>query len=47
MQIKSMETGLYRIRLTVALSDSTLGTMTHFELITVKLRGSDGAEGVG
>src|SRR5579872_6100238 len=47
MQIATMETGLYRIRLPVALSDSTHGTITHFELITVRLRDTDGAEGVG
>lgn len=47
MRITTMETALFRIPLAVALSDSTHGTMTHFELITVKLRDSDGAEGVG
>jgi len=31
----TMETGLYRVPLAVALSDSTHGTITHFELITV------------
>jgi hypothetical protein len=38
MRIASLETGLYRIALPVALSDSTHGTITHFELITVRLR---------
>jgi L-alanine-DL-glutamate epimerase-like enolase superfamily enzyme len=47
MRIATMETGLYRIRLPVALSDSTHGTITHFELITVRLHDSDGVEGVG
>lgn len=47
MPIASVETGLYRIRLPVPLSNSTHGTMTHFELITVRLRDRDGAEGVG
>ncbi len=47
MRITTMETGLYRIRLPVALSDSTHGTITHFELITVRLHDSDGVEGVG
>ena len=47
MRIASLDTGLYRIELPVALSDSTHGTITHFELITVRLRDSDGAEGVG
>jgi L-alanine-DL-glutamate epimerase-like enolase superfamily enzyme len=31
----------------VALSDSTHGTITHFELITVRLQDTDGAKGVG
>jgi L-alanine-DL-glutamate epimerase-like enolase superfamily enzyme len=39
--------GHYRIPLPVALSDSTHGTMTHFELITVRLRARDGTEGLG
>ncbi|MDQ2801785.1 MAG: mandelate racemase/muconate lactonizing enzyme family protein, partial [Pseudomonadota bacterium] len=47
MPIASLETRLYRIPLPFALSDSTHGTMTHFELITVRLRDADGAEGVG
>jgi L-alanine-DL-glutamate epimerase-like enolase superfamily enzyme len=47
MPIASIETGLYRIQLPVPLSDSTHGTMTHFELITVRARDGDGAEGVG
>ena len=47
MQIASLETALYRIQLPVPLSDSTHGTMTHFELVTVRLRDTDGVEGVG
>ena len=47
MTIAAVETGLYRIELPVPLSDSTHGIMTHFELVTVRLRDSDGAEGVG
>ncbi len=47
MPITSIEPGLYRIELPVPLSDSTHGTMTHFELVTVRLRDSDGTEGVG
>jgi L-alanine-DL-glutamate epimerase-like enolase superfamily enzyme len=47
MKITSLETGLYRIQLPVALSDSTHGTITHFELITVRLHDTDGAEGAG
>jgi L-alanine-DL-glutamate epimerase-like enolase superfamily enzyme len=47
MKIASLDTALYRIELPVPLSDSTHGTMTHFELVTVRLRDQDGAEGVG
>lgn len=45
--IKTIETGHYRIPLPVTLSDSTHGEITAFELLTVRLRDSDGAEGVG
>jgi L-alanine-DL-glutamate epimerase-like enolase superfamily enzyme len=37
----------YRIPLPTVLSDSTHGTITGFELVTVRLRDADGAEGVG
>ena len=37
----------YRIPLPVALTDSTHGRMTHFELVTVRIADGDGAEGVG
>jgi L-alanine-DL-glutamate epimerase-like enolase superfamily enzyme len=47
MTISALDTALYRIQLPVPLSDSTHGTMTHFELVTVRLRDSDGAEGIG
>ncbi|HVZ07957.1 mandelate racemase/muconate lactonizing enzyme family protein [Rhodopila sp.] len=47
MRIASLDTALYRIELPVPLSDSTHGTMTHFELVTVRLRDAEGAEGVG
>jgi L-alanine-DL-glutamate epimerase-like enolase superfamily enzyme len=47
MKLTSLDTALYRIELPVPLSDSTHGTMTHFELVTVRLRDSEGAEGVG
>src|SRR3569832_1404839 len=45
--IKATETGLYRIPLTLALSDSTHGEITAFELVTCRVRDADGAEGVG
>jgi len=46
-RIKSIETGHYRIPLSVTLSDSTHGEITAFELITLRVRDADGAEGVG
>ena len=47
MRIAAADTALYHIELPVPLSDSTHGTMTHFELVTVRLRDNEGAEGVG
>lgn len=47
MALAALETGHYRIPLPVTLSDSTHGEITHFELVTVRLREGDGAEGVG
>jgi L-alanine-DL-glutamate epimerase-like enolase superfamily enzyme len=46
-QIRSLEMGHYRIPLSVALSDSTHGVMTAFEVITVRVMDADGQEGVG
>ena len=37
-KIDAVETGRYRIPLESALSDSTHGTMTAFELVTVRVR---------
>jgi L-alanine-DL-glutamate epimerase-like enolase superfamily enzyme len=45
--IRSLESGYYRVPLEVTLSDSTHGTMLDFELNTVRLCDADGAEGVG
>src|ERR1700743_1377074 len=45
--IKNVETGLYRIPLPVVLSDSTHGEIKAFELIAIRVRDSEGAEGVG
>lgn len=47
MTIAALQTDAYRVPLTVVLSDSTHGTISHFELITVRLTDSDGVEGVG
>ena len=45
--IASLEAGFYRIPLPVALSDSMHGDMLAFELNTLRVRDSEGAEGVG
>jgi L-alanine-DL-glutamate epimerase-like enolase superfamily enzyme len=45
--VASIESGYYRVPLEVALSDSMHGSMLAFELNTVRLRDSEGAEGVG
>jgi L-alanine-DL-glutamate epimerase-like enolase superfamily enzyme len=45
--IAAVEVGHYRIPLPVILSDSTHGEITHFELVTVRVRTTDGAEGLG
>ena len=45
--LQNIQADLYRIPLPVVLSDSTHGDMTHFELVTVRLRDDQGAEGVG
>ena len=45
--IKTVESGLYRIPLTVTLSDSTHGEIAAFELVTCRVRDADGAEGTG
>ncbi len=45
--IANIQSGYYRIPLPVVLTDSTHGEITAFELNTVRIRDSDGAEGVG
>ena len=47
MKIDSIQTDCYRIPLPVVLSDATHGDMEAFELITVRVRDADGAEGLG
>ena len=47
MRLSEIRADHYRIPLPVALSDSTHGVIEGFELITVRLRDEDGAEGVG
>ncbi len=46
-RIGTVTAGYYRIKLPVVLTDSTHGEMSAFELITVRLRDADGAEGTG
>jgi L-alanine-DL-glutamate epimerase-like enolase superfamily enzyme len=46
-RIEKIETGFFRIPLTITLSDSTHGEIKAFELITIRVHDSDGAEGVG
>ena len=45
--VSSVETGFYRIPLPTVLTDSMHGVMRAFELVTVRVRDGDGAEGVG
>lgn len=45
--LQSIEPGFYRIPLPEVLTDSTHGVMTAFELVTVQVRDSEGAAGVG
>ena len=47
MAIEQITVDHYNIPLPVVLSDSTHGDMTHFGLITVRLRDSDGVDGMG
>lgn len=47
MTIAAVEVGHYRIPLPVVLSDSTHGEITHFDLVTARIRTADGAEGLG
>jgi L-alanine-DL-glutamate epimerase-like enolase superfamily enzyme len=47
MKITSLQTTCYRIPLPRTLSDSTHGSMSHFQLVTVQVRDQDGAEGLG
>ena len=46
-KIKKVTAGLYNIPLPIVLEDSTHGVMTKFEIITVRVEDSNGAEGVG
>src|SRR4051794_30410373 len=45
--IESLEAGFYRVPLPEILTDSMHGIMRDFEIVTVRLRDRDGAEGSG
>jgi len=45
--IRDVRADHYRIPLPIVLSDSTHGTIAAFEVVTVRIRDADGAEGVG
>ncbi len=45
--IASLRTDFYLVPLEVVLSDSTHGSIPHFELVTVRITDDDGIEGVG
>jgi L-alanine-DL-glutamate epimerase-like enolase superfamily enzyme len=47
MRIESVDCDLFFIPLPQVLTDSTHGEMQHFSLVTVRVRDSDGAEGLG
>ncbi len=47
MTIHTVEADHYSIPLPVTLSDSTHGDITHFELVTARVRDADGVEGLG
>jgi L-alanine-DL-glutamate epimerase-like enolase superfamily enzyme len=47
MTLESVQADHFRIALPQVLSDSTHGDISHFELVTVRLRAADGAEGLG
>ena len=46
-KIESVTADYYLIPLATVLSDSTHGSIPHFELVTVRVRDADGAEGMG
>ena len=46
-KIQDVTTGFFRIPLPEILTDSTHGIMRDFELVTARIRDTDGAEGVG
>ena len=47
MTIANVQADHYRIPLPETLSDSTHGDISHFELVTLRIRDAEGAEGLG
>ncbi|MBM3947864.1 MAG: mandelate racemase/muconate lactonizing enzyme family protein [SAR202 cluster bacterium] len=47
MRIVSIQADQFRIPLPTVLSDSTHGQISHFELVTVRVRADEGVEGLG
>ena len=45
--IESVKTSSYKVKLEHVMSDSTHGSIPHFEFVTVKVKDMDGAEGLG
>lgn len=45
--IESVRTDSYKVPLETVLSDATHGSIPHFEFVTVRVRDSDGVEGMG
>ena len=45
--IESVRSDFYRVPLDEVLSDSTHGSIPHFEMVTVRIRDKDGGEGMG
>lgn len=46
-KIETIQTDVYQVPLAEVLTDSTHGTMADFELVTVRITDSDGADGMG
>jgi L-alanine-DL-glutamate epimerase-like enolase superfamily enzyme len=46
-KIESIRTDSYKLPLETVLSDATHGSIPHFEFVTVRVRDSDGVEGMG
>lgn len=47
MKIETVDVEHYRVPLPIPLSDSTHGVISHFDLVVVRIRDTDGADGFG